>query len=70
MNITISFTENAIKHIAKVGFDPVYGARPLRRAITSNIEDKISEEILQGKIKADNSVECDLIDGSFIFKTA
>ncbi len=69
MNITISFTDNAIKHIAKVGFDPVYGARPLRRAITSNIEDKISEEILQGKIKADNSVECDHIDGNFIFNT-
>lgn len=70
MNITISFTENAIKHIAKVGFDPVYGARPLRRAITSNIEDKISEEILQGKIQAKSTVECDLIDGDFIFKTA
>lgn len=70
MNITITFTENAIKHIAKVGFDPVYGARPLRRAITSNIEDKISEEILQGKIKAESSIECDLIDGSFAFRTA
>ncbi len=70
MNITISFTENAVKQIAKVGFDPVYGARPLKRAITTNIEDKISEEILQGKIKAGNSVECDLIDGSFIFKAA
>ncbi len=70
MNITISFTENAVKHIAKVGFDPVYGARPLKRAITSNIEDKISEEILQGKIQAGNSVECDLVDGSFIFKAA
>lgn len=70
MNITITFTDNAIKHIAKVGFDPVYGARPLKRAITSNIEDKISEEILQGKIHAGNSVECDLVDGSFIFKAA
>ncbi|MEE0263998.1 MAG: ATP-dependent Clp protease ATP-binding subunit [Acutalibacteraceae bacterium] len=70
MNITITFTDNAVKHIAKVGFDPVYGARPLKRAITSNIEDKISEEILQGKIQAGNSVECDLVDGSFTFKAA
>lgn len=70
MNITISFTDKAIKHIAKVGFDPVYGARPLRRAITSNIEDKISEEILQGNIKSNSSVECDVADGNFTFKTA
>ena len=70
MNITIKFTDEAIKHIAKVGFDPVYGARPLRRAITSNIEDKISEEILQGNIKSDSSVECDVADGNFTFKTA
>lgn len=70
MNITISFTDEAIKHISKVGFDPVYGARPLRRAITSNIEDKISEEILQGNIKSDSSVECDVADGNFTFKTA
>lgn len=69
MNITITFTNDAIKKIAKVGFDPVYGARPLRRAITSNIEDKISEEILQGKIKTDSKVECDVVNDTFTFKT-
>ena len=69
MNITITFTDDAIKKIAKVGFDPVYGARPLRRAITSNIEDKISEEILQGDIKTDSTVVCDVVDGNFTFKT-
>jgi ATP-dependent Clp protease ATP-binding subunit ClpC len=67
MEITVNFTDEAIKYIAKVGFDPVYGARPLRRAICSNIEDKISEEILEGKIKAGDKVECDVEDEKFVF---
>lgn len=67
MEISLTFTDEAIKKIAKVGFDPVYGARPLRRAISSNIEDKISEEILEGKIKAGNKVECSVADDKFVF---
>lgn len=67
LDIAVTFTDEAIKHIAKVGFDPVYGARPLRRAISSNIEDNISEEILQGKIKAGDKVECSVADDKFIF---
>ncbi|MEE0858810.1 MAG: ATP-dependent Clp protease ATP-binding subunit [Acutalibacteraceae bacterium] len=67
MEISLVFTDEAIKKIAKVGFDPVYGARPLRRAISSNIEDKISEEILEGKIKAGNKVECSVADDKFVF---
>ena len=67
MDITITFTDDAVKRIAEVGFDPVYGARPLRRAICSNIEDKISEEILEGKIKAGDKVECTVQDKEFAF---
>ena len=67
LDIKVTFTDEAVKHIAKVGFDPVYGARPLRRAISSNIEDTISEEILQGKIKAGDKVECSISDDKFIF---
>lgn len=67
MDITITFKDEAIQRIAKVGFDPVYGARPLRRAICSNIEDKISEEILEGKVKAGDKVECALDGDKFVF---
>lgn len=67
LDIKVTFTDEAIKYIAKVGFDPVYGARPLRRAISSNIEDNLSEEILQGKIKAGDKVECSVADNKFIF---
>ena len=67
IDVQITFTERAVKEIAKKGFDPVYGARPLRRAISTHIEDSISEEILQGNIKANDTVECDFVDDKFIF---
>lgn len=41
--INVTFTESAVSKIAKSGFDPVYGARPLRRAIQNEIEDMLSE---------------------------
>ena len=65
LKIDISFTDEAIKAIADKGFDPVYGARPLRRAITSQIEDLISEEILMGKIAEGDSAVCDFVDSEF-----
>ncbi|MPM48504.1 Negative regulator of genetic competence ClpC/MecB [bioreactor metagenome] len=42
--------------LAKEGFDQVYGARPLRRAITKTVEDKLSEEILRGNIKKNEDI--------------
>ena len=56
MNIKISFTDNAISEIADKGFDENYGARPLRRAIQNEIEDPLSEQMLEGKVK-DGAVE-------------
>ena len=55
-NITVEFTDKLIEHISKVGFDQVYGARPLRRAIQNNIEDMLAEEILDGKIKVGSNI--------------
>ena len=67
MNITLSFDDSAIEHIADAGFDPVYGARPLRRAIQSEIEDKLSEEMLDGSVTAGNSYSCKYEDEKFTF---
>ena len=50
-NINIDFDESIIKYVAKNGIDVNYGARPLRRTIQNNIEDKIAENILDGNIK-------------------
>ncbi len=67
MDIDIEFDEEAIKLIADAGFDPIYGARPLRRAIQSKIEDRLSEEMLEGNIKAGGTVLCSVKDKEFTF---
>lgn len=64
--INAEFSDAAVAEIAKEGFDPVYGARPLRRAIQSKIEDMLSEEIISGNIGNGDSVEVDVKDGSFV----
>ena len=69
MDITITFTDAAVTAIADKGFDDAYGARPLRRAIQSEIEDTLSEYILDGKVQANQKVVCDFADGGFDFKT-
>ncbi len=58
LDIEVVFSEDAIAAISDEGFDPVYGARPLRRAIQSKIEDKLSEEMLKGDVKPGEKVEC------------
>ncbi len=64
-DITAEFTDDAVALIAKNGFDPVYGARPLRRAIQSSIEDMLSEDIIDGKIKNGDKITVGVSDGKF-----
>ena len=59
MDIDMEFTPEVKKLVAKAGFDPVYGARPLRRALQNKVEDKLSEEILEGKVKAGGRYLCE-----------
>lgn len=68
LNIEIDFDESAVEKIADEGFDPVYGARPLKRAIQSQIEDRLSEYLLEGKIKAGEKYTCKFRDDSFVFE--
>lgn len=67
MGITVQFDKSAAKAVALAGLDPVYGARPLRRAIQSHIEDSLSDEVLRGKIKSGDSVVCLEKDGKIVF---
>ena len=69
MDISIEFTDTAVNEVSKEGFDPVYGARPLRRAIVSRIEDPLSEHILEGRFKAGETVVCDYQNDKFTFDT-
>ncbi|MBR5473731.1 MAG: ATP-dependent Clp protease ATP-binding subunit, partial [Clostridia bacterium] len=67
LNIKIEFTDSVLTKLAKSGFDAVYGARPLRREIQNQIEDNLSEKILDGSVKNGDEVICDYKDDNFTF---
>ncbi len=68
LGIEIAFDDSVKKKVADAGFDQVYGARPLRRAIQSNVEDMISEKILDGSIKSGDRLTCSYENGEYVFK--
>lgn len=65
-DILISLTQNAKAYIAKAGFDPVYGARPLKRAIYEIVEDRLADLILEDKIIEGSKVEFDVINDEVV----
>ncbi len=66
--IHLEATDTAKEHIAKLGYDPVYGARPLRRAIQKYVETPLSEKILAGEIKPGDTVVLDVENGELVFR--
>ena len=67
--ITLELTDEAKSHLARSGYDPVYGARPLKRAIQREIETPLSRLILKGDVKDNSIVRADLADGKIAFST-
>lgn len=67
MGVNLTISKTVIAYIAEKGFDRSYGARPLRRAVQSNLEDKLAEEILNGKIKTGDNVSARLKEGEIKF---
>ena len=70
LDIKAEFDDSAVEAVAKAGFDEIYGARPLKRAIQSNIEDAISEKMLDGSIKSGDIVTCRYENGEYQFDVA
>lgn len=70
MGIEVTFSDEAVSKIADAGFDNVYGARPLKRAIQSRIEDALSEEMLKGNVKKGGKYICNVKDDKFVFDKA
>ena len=68
LDINITFDDSSVEKLAEAGFDPIYGARPLRRVIQTEIEDNLSEKILDGSVKGGQSVVCKYDGQSFIFE--
>jgi len=66
-NLRVEVTDAAKERLLHEGFDPAFGARPLRRIIQKRLEDGISEEMLQGKVQPGNTVAVDVENGRFTF---
>ena len=67
-HITIDATDEAIMHLANRGYDPQYGARPIKRVIQKEVLNNLSKELLSGKIKADSIVLIDSFDDELVFR--
>ncbi len=70
MEMQLDITEAALAEIAKAGFDPVYGARPLKRAIQSELENPLAKEILSGRFGPKDTIRIDAQNGVFSFEKA
>ena len=69
MKYDVSFDENIAKYISKNGFDELYGARPLKRAIQDKLEDFISDEVLKGTIVEGGSYSVTIKDDNVVLET-
>ena len=67
-DIELELTDAALDKIAEEGYDPQYGARPLRRALQKHVEDRLSEELLKGNISKVNNVIFDFVDDEFVVR--
>ncbi len=67
--ITLSVTGTALSALVKEGYDPQYGARPLKRVIRRRVEDRLSEEILLGRVQNGQRVTVDFVGGEYVFST-
>ncbi|HLP23773.1 MAG TPA: ATP-dependent Clp protease ATP-binding subunit [Microbacteriaceae bacterium] len=68
-DMTIDITADAKERLIELGFDPSLGARPLRRAVQREVEDRLSEKILHGELRAGDHVHVDFVGGEFVFTT-
>ena len=68
LELTLTVSDEAVAELARAGFDPVYGARPLRRAIQSRIEDPLAEKLLEGEFRAGDTVAVDFCNGELVFQ--
>jgi ATP-dependent Clp protease ATP-binding subunit ClpB len=66
--ITLECTDNALDEIARLGYDPVYGARPLKRVIQQQLQNELARELLSGKFPEGSSVRIDFVQDGFVFE--
>ena len=67
LEIDFDFTTDCKDYLCEVGFDPLMGARPLRRAIQKHVEDPLSEKLLRGEVKSKSTVKIGFSGGKLTF---
>lgn len=67
MGVTIEASEEALDWLAQLGYDPQFGARPLKRVIQKKILNELSKQILAGKVDRDSRIKLDMFDNNFVF---
>lgn len=67
-NITLDATPEAISYLSKKGFDPQFGARPVKRVVQKEVLNQLSKEILSGKVTTDSIILLDSFDGQLVFR--
>ena len=70
MGVTIDASEEALDWLAQLGYDPQFGARPLKRVIQKKILNELSKQILAGKVDKDSKIRLDMFDNNFVFLNA
>jgi ATP-dependent Clp protease ATP-binding subunit ClpC len=68
-DMTVELSDAAKDKLIDIGFDPTLGARPLRRAMQREVEDRLSEQILHGELNSGDHVKVDVVDGKFTFES-
>ena len=68
MEMKLEVSAQALAQLAKAGFDPVFGARPLKRAIQQQIENPVAKLILEGRFGPKDVIPVDVVDGGFVFE--
>lgn len=66
-HIALTASDDALDWLAQLGYDPIYGARPLKRVIQKRILNELSKEILSGRISRDSQIHLDAFEGRFVF---
>jgi len=67
MGVTIDASEEALDWLAQLGYDPQFGARPLKRVIQKKVLNELSKQILAGKVDKDSKIKLDMFDNQFVF---
>jgi ATP-dependent Clp protease ATP-binding subunit ClpB len=67
-NLKISATEEALDWLAQLGYDPQFGARPVKRVMQKQILNELSKQLLAGKVNKDNEIILDMFDNQLVFR--